>query len=183
MHYYALVEVPDGKAILEDRLAEVLEPYRESDFAEERQDHELWDGWTIGGRYTGRLDGYDPTTDPLNQERCWICAGTGKRDDELGRRSRVENPGYTCNGCDGTGTRTKWPTIWHKHHGDVSKFKDVPESAKPYTLIACGRAVSREVYDGSLPSGERFVDNSAELDRLWSEIGPEATVVVVDLHI
>jgi hypothetical protein len=71
-----------------------------------------WDWYSIGGRWNGWLADEDkqPENDPRNWETCWVCGGTGKRDDELGRKAREENPEYTCNGCNGTGKQLKWPT-------------------------------------------------------------------------
>jgi hypothetical protein len=90
-----------------------------------------WDWWTVGGRYSGRLAaGYDPEKDPSNLEKCFLCQGTGKRNDELGRAHRLTNPEYTCNGCDGKGTSVKWPSSWVDvgnqailSHLDLSKIK------------------------------------------------------------
>lgn len=84
-----------------------------------------WDGWQIGGRYAGRLaPGYDPETDPDNQETCYICNGTKSRDDDLGREARARNPEYTCNGCNGVGTRAKWPSKW-KDVGNTARWGDL----------------------------------------------------------
>jgi len=67
-----------------------------------------WDWWQVGGRYSGKFSpGYDPETDPNHQETCWLCRGTGKRIDMV-----VENG---CNGCQGKGISTKWPTQWIAH--------------------------------------------------------------------
>lgn len=74
-----------------------------------------WDYWTVGGRYTGRFEpAYDPNEDPENKEICFLCHGTGKRDDELGRKQRSVDPEYTCNGCGGNGKSVKWPTKWRE---------------------------------------------------------------------
>lgn len=52
-----------------------------------------WDFWSIGGRFTGKLmDGYDPADDPENWEPCWVCQGTGKRTDALGKEERKKDP-------------------------------------------------------------------------------------------
>lgn len=77
-----------------------------------------WDWWQVGGRYTGLLTpDYDPETDPVNQEKCFLCGGTGKRLD-----MQVENG---CNGCRGTGRKTKWPSEW-KPVGSRAQVKDIP---------------------------------------------------------
>lgn len=72
-----------------------------------------WDWWTIGGRYSGRLAaGYDPEKDPANFERCFLCHGSGRREDDIGRNARATNPDYTCNGCNGTGSALKFESKW-----------------------------------------------------------------------
>lgn len=81
-----------------------------------------WDWWQIGGRYTGQMTpGYDPEKDPLNQEQCTLCHGTGKRAD-----MEVANG---CNGCRGKGISTKWPTSWAEHAGDRVRVSDIPWQA------------------------------------------------------
>ena len=40
-----------------------------------------WDWYTVGGRWSGTLDDYNPYTDPKNQQECWLCKGTGIRTD------------------------------------------------------------------------------------------------------
>jgi len=64
MHAAVLVIVPQDVSV-----AEALEPYRNAE----------WDGFEVGGRFTGLLDGYDPEQDPENFESCELCNGTGKR--------------------------------------------------------------------------------------------------------
>lgn len=71
-----------------------------------------WDWWCVGGRYSGKFSALDPTKDPRNQRTCFICNGTGRRDDDLGRGARLINPDYTCNGCDGTGKDLKPASQW-----------------------------------------------------------------------
>jgi hypothetical protein len=71
----------------------------------------FWDGYQIGGRYTGFLDGYDPTKDERN----------------------IEN----CDRCDGTGKQVKWPTCWAPHEGDVMPIEKLTEEhlKKFYRLV------------------------------------------------
>lgn len=98
----------------------------------------FWDWYVIGGRWTGALDGYDPETDPANVETCDLCRGTGKRGDMA-----VANG---CNGCSGKGTRTKWPTQWGRHAGDVAPIESVTEDAyKFYRIVTpyCSYASER----------------------------------------
>ena len=71
-----------------------------------------WDYWVIGGRWNGWLAPPEaqPEKDPDNWETCFVCRGTGLRDDKLGTQARALNPSYTCNGCNGTGTTLMWPS-------------------------------------------------------------------------
>lgn len=91
-----------------------------------------WDYYLIGGHWTGMLTGYDPAEDPENWETCWVCEGTGRRDDELGLRHRERNPEYACNGCDGKGWHVKCPSRFRDHEGDVQPvanlLKQIEES-------------------------------------------------------
>lgn len=79
---------------------------------------QVWDWWSLGGRWTGTLDKYNPSEDPKNLETCFLCNGTGLRNDELGKQARKENPEYTCNGCGGTGKSVKFPSDW-KHKNNI----------------------------------------------------------------
>ncbi len=95
-------------------------------FLEPYGDGQIWDYYTIGGRWAGILDKYCPEKDPANIEECWLCKGTGKRNDTLGKKARKENPKYTCNGCNGKGKKVKF--IFEKHDDDIlplSKCIDV----------------------------------------------------------
>ena len=69
-----------------------------------------WDWWVIGGRWPDYFNygNYDPYKDPDNLETCWLCNGTGKRNDKLGQEMRAKDPAYTCNGCSGSGKRLKF---------------------------------------------------------------------------
>lgn len=93
-----------------------------------------WDWWVVGGRWTGSFTpDYDPAEDPRNIETCWICKGTGKRDDELGKEERKRNPAYTCNGCDGKGKSVKFS--YAPHNGDVMPASEVPSSVTPFSIV------------------------------------------------
>ena len=95
-----------------------------------------WDWYSIGGRWSGALKaGYDPAADPRNQERCFLCNGTGKRDDDLGKQTRKNNPEYTCNGCGGSGLRTMWPTQWVDCGGNIEPVSSIPEDFAVYALV------------------------------------------------
>lgn len=105
-------------------------------FLEGYGDGNVWDWYSIGGRWRGLLSDYDPADDPENQETCNICGGTGFRTDPLGERTRAEQPTYTCNGCGeynqetqewghgkyGPGIKLKWPSSWVEHDGDAMQL-------------------------------------------------------------
>jgi hypothetical protein len=93
-----------------------------------------WDWFEIGGRWTGRLvEDYDPYRDPDNLETCWMCKGTGKRDDELGRKARAEDPTYTCNVCDGSGQSVKHQL--KRFPGDILPTRLVPKDIAPHAIV------------------------------------------------
>lgn len=119
-----------------------------------------WDWWQVGGRWTGMLNPvYDPESDPNNSEICFLCKGTGKRPD-----MKIENG---CNGCEGTGIRTKWPTQWAKFSGDQIQRKDLPLEA----LRTKAEIEAAEKYDlfHRLLAGRKFPD----WDALLAEHGAD----------
>ena len=71
-----------------------------------------WDWWVVGGRWNGWLAPPEaqPEKNPDNWETCWLCQGTGMRNDALGKQARDADPTYTCNGCGGEGKSLVWPT-------------------------------------------------------------------------
>lgn len=94
---------------------------RDGRFWDRTNPNAKWDWWQVGGRYSGKFaPGYDPETDPNHRERCWLCLGTGKRLDMVCQNG--------CNGCAGTGTKTKWPTEWKNTPGNQIRVGDIPWS-------------------------------------------------------
>lgn len=200
MHYYALAIVPaDGD--LDELLDETMAPFDENG---EVFDYDAlpfsWDWYQVGGRYSGRLDDSDPGRDPRNWETCFICEGTGVRNDELGRQTRERDPGYTCNGCGGDreitgqpGVRVSWPTRWVRSEGDVqdalsiaARLAELPDEALPYTIVTHG---SESVTVRERWTGETFEDTGADFRATLATIlsarmtaGLKDRVVVVDYH-
>jgi hypothetical protein len=78
-----------------------------------------------GGRWSGVFDNYDPTNDPDNMETCFLCNGTGLRNDNIGKKAREKDPSFTCNGCNGKGKRIKWPSEWKEYSGDIASVSHV----------------------------------------------------------
>jgi hypothetical protein len=85
----------------------------------------FWDGYIIGGRWTGALDDYDPISDPRNQEVCSSCDGTGKRNGKIKQDSCEQNPSLICSRCDGKGKTVDW--YGKLHEGDVAPIESVTE--------------------------------------------------------
>jgi hypothetical protein len=139
MHYHCevwLPKVPKFESGLVDRkklqgiLEGILAPYSEEG-ANTRA--AFWDWWQIGGRYTGQHDHYHGWEDPINQEPCDLCRGTGIRPD----MSKEEMEWVRgCNGCDGKGIRTSYDYVDHEQ--DVMPLKDISEDLTCYTLIITG---------------------------------------------
>jgi hypothetical protein len=116
-------------------------------------DRSWWDWWQIGGRWTGVFDDYEPRLDPDNVETCSLCRGTGMRDDPGAVAHRLENPDYTCNGCNGVGVDVKWPTDWKPHPGDRQPYETVVSAYRegkclPFRFLIAEQVVAREEWDG-----------------------------------
>lgn len=192
MHYFAGVVIQRDDDV-EDAVAKAMEPHKE--WYSDDEDGEyggIWDWYQIGGRYTGRWSDYKPELDPKNIETCFLCHGSGLRNDELGRQVRAENPDYTCNGCDGKGAAVTWPTKWRAHEGDVQPVSAVIDRIRsmdadawqaPFSLLLPDAPpLHREAWDGehwteTKPEAEwpAFVADALEPYR-------DAALVVVDYH-
>jgi hypothetical protein len=204
VHYYALAVIPrDGDV---DRLvAETLAPFdvrREVELVAAddgepywRNPDHLWDWFQIGGRWTGVLSGYRPQDDPELVRSCRWCAGTGWRDDEVGRERRAADPGFTCNACRGRGEVLDWPTEWPRHHGDVLdaldvlvRAPDLPDEAVPFAVLVHGddTAVLVERWTGGRWRTEHDTagmrDALADILSARLRDGRADRVVVVDYH-
>ena len=132
-----------------------------------------WDFFQVGGRWTGLLDGYDPDADPNLLEVCSICNGSGLRTDALGLKARRENPNYTCNGCDGKGKRTAWPSQWPERDGDRAPASVIKASGKrTFALVAPDFVGSKD--DGvdwsqELAHVDSHKEREAARDASWQE--------------
>lgn len=182
-HFSVLVLVAENADDVEEKVAELLEPYNEN--GEWNREGSRWDWWVIGGRWTGALDGYDPEKDPANVETCNLCAGTGMRNDEIGRKHRAQNPEYTCNGCDGEGKRVKWPTQWKRHQGDMVPATKVPSEFTPFALVTPDGAWRESGHMGwfGVSSDNREQDEWAKTVRAILGEWPNTTAVIVDCHV
>lgn len=150
-----------------------------------------WDWYQIGGRWSGLLNpDYDPAEDPRNQEVCRQCHGTGKRNDALGQSQRAKDPTYTCNGCDGKGQSTKWPTEWvTEEDGNIApvatilKHLDDGHNILPFALV---RPTGEWLEKGNMGwwamvSNEK--ENWPEAARAVLEEYQDSWGIVVDCHI
>jgi hypothetical protein len=148
-----------------------------------------WDWWSIGGRWTGRLSGYDPETDPTNSEVCFICAGTGRRDDAIGNQARLADPAYKCNGCDGSGVAVKWPTSWADHDGDIvpALAVDIEKVGTPYALVTSDGVWHAKGEMGwfALERSRKMTDDEwlVRCKELLGAAKPGSVAVVVDCHV
>jgi hypothetical protein len=85
-----------------------------------------------------------PEKDPANMETCWLCQGTGKRDDEVARQHRAVDPTYSCNGCDGKGHSVKWPSKW-TDVGNVARWGHLDLDALKAAKVAERREMVEEM--------------------------------------
>lgn len=84
-----------------------------------------WDWWVIGGRYSSRFAAaYAPEKDTENFETCFLCHGSGMRNDAIGQAHRLQDPAYTCNGCGGKGQSLKPEYKW-RSIGNIARWGDV----------------------------------------------------------
>lgn len=182
MHAVALVILPKDALDPEAHVKQAMAPFEEEfdDEADRYRGH--WDWWQIGGRWTGKLSGYDPRLDPDNIKTCSLCNGTGKRPDaeQFGPEWLEWSGG--CNGCGGKGAEVTWPTSYKRHHGDVGPVTAAKQhDFYPYSILTPeGRWVSREIDDGSYKSKDEEewrAEASAVLDAYSDHL-----CVVVDYH-
>lgn len=112
-----------------------------------------WDWWVIGGRWNGWLAPPElkPENQPENYQKCFVCQGTGLRNDKLGLEARANNPEYTCNGCNGDGKTLKWTTDLRDTGYNV---------VTPEYILSLGLL-------GELPTPFAFIDTDGE----WHEKG------------
>jgi len=148
-----------------------------------------WDWWQLGGRWTGVWSEYDPEQDPANWEQCWLCNGTGMRDDERAREWRARNPEYSCNGCghDGPkkpGVALKWPTQWVQRPQldvvPVSKLLDDPKARIPYAICAAPDVwLEKETW-----TGETWLEcpDWPAVARAALELRRDCWIAAVDVH-
>lgn len=181
MHFHAEIHVPKGRAP-EQYVAEILAPHEESyDEATERSSG-FWDWYQIGGRWTGaHSPDYDPSTDPANIEQCEQCEGTGRRIDAIGKAARAKDPEYTCNGCQGKGTRTKWPTEWTRFNGDITPVEKITDQLTCHTLLANNEVFQVEEWTGEeWKKNERF---GGDVQAMLRSMGiTDGMIVTVDYH-
>jgi hypothetical protein len=113
---------PTNREEIEAAVQFQMEPYDEN--GEWFADGSRWDWYQIGGRFTGVLDDYDPSTDPRNIHTCDLCKGTGVRPGGLEEFGREWFDGcHGCNGCHGTGKTMAW--ILAPHDGDTVQVKNL----------------------------------------------------------
>jgi hypothetical protein len=150
-----------------------------------------WDWYSIGGRWSGVLDDYNPADDPNNVEQCWLCNGTGMRNDALGQQERLKNPDYTCNGCSGKGSKTKWPTDWKQYSGDIQPSDKVASLIKandqhcPYALVTSDGQWHERGQMGWFGMSSNDMDQNEWREAVVKmlEDSPNTVAVVVDCHI
>lgn len=153
-----------------------------------------WDWYVVGGRWTAMLveSEYDPTKDPRNMETCFICNGSGMRNDNLGKDARRADPNYTCNGCGGSGKHLKHPPQWVDVGGNHAATKRVAEriraGEKGLTPFAILTPDLQWIEKGKMGwwgavSNEKRPDEWSEAVLATLDRFPDKIAVVVDVHI
>lgn len=146
-----------------------------------------WDWWTIGGRWNADLqEEYDPRSDPDNFETCFICNGTGMRNDNLGIEARKQDPNYSCNSCHGKGKILKYSGDWLDKGGNIVPVSKIPKNYLPYAIVTPDGEWHEKGEMGwfGLSSNEK---DSKEWENIckgiFSKYAEEYLAVVVDCHI
>lgn len=113
MTHFAGIVLADSESEVEELLA----PYDEADPTATRP---KWDWWVIGGRFSGALDNYDPTSNPDNFETCKYCEG-GVVTAAIVKKfpAYARSLGKTCAQCSGSTKVLKFSSDWVKHDNDV----------------------------------------------------------------
>lgn len=171
MHYCILVFLEDGKTALQDlegAVSRVMEPYGNGI---------EWDWFQIGGRWTGKFDGYDPEKDPKNKKVCTYCKGTGKRTD-----MEVKDG---CNACGGTGKETLWPTQWKLRKGDTKPVKKLVQKDIDVYAMCCegwGWMGGQDFVPWAEDPKSKFRPRENPPLAWLQENYPKGVAVIVDCH-
>jgi hypothetical protein len=154
----------------------------------------FYDFYQVGGRWTGEHEKFNPEDDPNNYELCWICGGTGFRNDETGMNTRKSNESYTCNGCGSfdeksgkwshgkykQGYSLKWPTKWKHREKDIIPVSDIREDLSCFTLIVDGKVYHQEKW-----TGKEFIktDFDGNVKNMLNKLGiKDGYLVTIDYH-
>jgi len=148
-----------------------------------------WDWWVIGGRWAGVIANVDPAENKENYENCFLCHGTGMRNDALGVSAREQDPSYTCNGCEGEGKSLRFPAqlVNEGNRLPLKIFLKTynPEKDSPFAVITPDGEWIERGKMGWWACVSNEVDESEwhnTLARVYAKF-PNAIVVGVDCHI
>jgi len=153
-----------------------------------------WDWWVVGGRWAGHwIPEYDTAKDNRNYEKCWMCHGTGKRNDAVvqGKCNVCE-----CNVCDGSGIARNFHNA--AFEGDVQTVSHVlglllqheqaPETkGDPRTLAVL--TPDGQWHEGGelgwwgMISGKKDAGDWGQEWKALLEAHAEHIIVLVDYHI
>ena len=78
--------------------------------------------------------GHERHMDSIPDEDCNLCYGTGRRNDDIGVSARNADPNYTCNGCNGKGTRRPFETSYPFNAENVREFERFCEKSGGFEI-------------------------------------------------
>jgi hypothetical protein len=180
---------------------EMLAPYQEND--EWGADGTRYDWYAVGGRFTGLLDRYDPTTDERNYSPCEYCEATGVTTQAVADKypAYQKGVGKPCIQCavSSSGKPKPRPGMrlnFHNadHDGDVMPARNIDiEQLRyiPSVIITPDAAwherarfgmfgVELKQEDGSLPQGQD--EWAVEFCRILDD-NRDCVAVLVDFHV
>lgn len=176
---------------LDEALREILAPFSEDLITEDGEYNQngKWDWWQLGGRWTGIWSDYNPAADPANQALCWLCQGTGLRNDRLGQQQREQDPTYTCNGCGydnetPSGVMVKHATQWAERPDvdviPIAALLAKDDIAMPTAIASPGsRWIEQETWNGT-----EFIEdvNWQKTAREFLQNHRDCYIAAVDIH-
>ncbi len=157
-----------------------------------------WDWYVIGGRWEGELvEGYDASNDIRNYGKCYLCEGTGLRNDEIGEKDRAKNPDYGCNGCHLSYSEGKTaklpngkPALGMKRKFDnaptgtnVAFMKDIAKDFKPFAFVTPRYEWIENARMGWFAT---TTNDNGEYEKQWEDARKtygDHVAVLVDCHI
>jgi hypothetical protein len=183
MTHFAIVAILPSGSEVDDKLAQLMEPFDEA--GEWGRDGSRWDWYVIGGRYTGLFEAsYEPESDPKNLETCRYCEG-GITTQAIADEFPAYGPyvGKTCLQCKGTTRVISFMHYGNDYPGDIKPVAEVDFDQIRFLPLAV-LTPDGEWHERIENGLGMFVNDEwgREVSRLFDE-HRDGIAVVVDCHV